>query len=147
MGARRHGRRPLSAPAATRLPRARRAVRTAHGSDAVDRVWTGRVVALSPPSCGRYRWRGGRFDAWSPGRRLALLASAALFALLAFACSLPEPGGVRVVVDAADGNRWYAEGPAVDDGRLCAEGLHQATGHEDLLSGEALMPAQVEYRN
>lgn len=52
-----------------------------------------------------------------------------------------------MVVDIADGDRLSAKGPAVDDGRFCAEGLHQATGHEDLVSGEALMPAEVEFRN
>jgi hypothetical protein len=70
-----------------------------------------------------------------------------LVTIAAVACSAEDPDHIRVIIDVADGNRWFAEGPAVDDGRFCGEGLHVETGHEDAQSGEVLMPAEVEFRN
>jgi hypothetical protein len=52
-----------------------------------------------------------------------------------------------VTVEAADGNRWHAEGSAVDDDRLCDDGLHREIGFEGMVSGEPLMLDEVESRN
>lgn len=103
----------------------------------------GRVVVLS---VGRHRCRGGRrhrglVEAAAVGCSLALLVAATV------ACSTVERDGIRVVIDVVDGNRMVATGAAVEAGRFCAEGVHQATGHEDRISGEALTPALVAYRN
>lgn len=110
-------------------------------------MWPGRVVALISGGSRSGRWRGGRIDGWAARRRVTRIAFVALVALSTLGCSEGDPDRIRVVVDVAEGHRLSAEGPAVADGRFCAEGLHQATGHEDLASGEALMPAEVEFRN